>query len=488
MKRMKSVRGIALYNHCFLKQNIRDRGFTLSDGWSVHTAQATRLQDSGSQNFKAKSTRIALRGFDQSVQCLCVGVGHTMIEIGKDGFMPVGNSREQRLESFLQFSGDVRLPLLVAALGLRSRGYLPDVEKRLLEPVRAFQFRKVLGPGFQDQPLGLVKVWKTMQEDIPVMHQSASGGVRQFCTKLLPYRFKAFIRHLYNVKVVNDHLCLWQHEANGIKIRTPHVHTNQGDCRLFRQAVQVVGHSSLVPVPQKFNNLPFGDVANHTTGLVKQVNFIDPDTRAMSKSTGRCVRVRFLKDTAHGTFINASIIGNAGKGSSKRLLCNVEHQALCHHVMLIHRFQWLIEGLVAGAAAIPLSDDQEGCTLASDGNIEEQLRFNLVSVEAGRAAMRAAQRYRDLFGGDLAVVFVLIDGQDMIVRPTKYVQEMLSSLKILLDEFSECLAFLVEKKEVIPTNIRQKFYSTRFAGFWMWRTVELFHVLCRIAVTSWRNV
>jgi hypothetical protein len=194
--------------------------------------------------------------------------------------------------------------------------------------------------------------------------------------------------------------------------------------------------------------------------------------------------VSFLEDTTNGTFINAGIIGNAGKSSSEQLLSNVEHQALCHHVVFVHSFQWLIERFVAGAATVAFPDDQKSGALASDGNVQKELRLNLMSIEASRATMRAAQRHRDWFGGDLIVVFVLIDGQDTIVRPTKYVQEMLSSLKILLDEFSECLAFLIEKKEEIPTNIRQNFYSTQFAGFWMWCTVELFHVLCRIAWIS----
>jgi hypothetical protein len=455
--------------------------FPLSYGWPSNTVQTSRLQDSGSQYLKAKATRIALRGFDQSVQCLCVGIGDSMIKVGEYGFVPVGNSREQGVKCLLQFGGNTQLPLLIAALGLCSRGCLPDVEKRLFEPIRTFQFREVLGPGFQDQVLRLVQITVAMQQDVAVMHQSASGGVGEFCSQGFAYCFKAFIRHFDHMKVINDHLRLWQHEANGIKIRTPHVHTDQGDFRLFRQAVQVVGDSNFVPVSKQIYDLPLGDVTDHTTGLVKQVNFIDPDTRAMSNGASFCMRIGFLEDTANSTLVYAGIIGNAGKGSPERLLCNIEHQALCHHVMLIHSFQWLIEGLVAGAATVALSDNQEGGSLASDGNIQKQLGLYLMPVQTGRAAMRATQRHRDLFGGDLIVVFVLIDRQNTIVRPTKYVQEMLSWLKILLDEFSEPLAFPVWKREVIPTNIRQNFSSTQFAGFWMWCTDVLFHVLCRIA-------
>jgi choline dehydrogenase-like flavoprotein len=103
-----------------MSQDIRGRRFSLSDGWPGDAVQAASLQDSSSQDFKAKATRIALRGFDQSVQRLCVSVVHAMVEIGKDGFVPVSNSREQRLKNLFQFCGDARLPLLIAALGFRS--------------------------------------------------------------------------------------------------------------------------------------------------------------------------------------------------------------------------------------------------------------------------------------------------------------------------------------------------------------------------------
>lgn len=450
-----------------MSQDIRGRRFSLTDGWPGDVVQAASLQDSGSQDFKAKATRIALRGFDQSVQRLCVSVGHAMVEIGKDGFVPVGNSCEQRLKSLFQFCGNARLPLLIAALGFRSCGYLPDVEKRLFQPIRAFQFREVLSPGFQDQPLAFIQIVVAMQKNVAVMHQSAPGGVGEFRSQGLAYRLKAFIRQFDHVKMVNDHLCLWQHKANGIEVRTPHIHTDQGDFRLLRQAVQVVGYSGFVAVPQKLDDLTLGDIANHTTRPVKQVNFIDPDTRAMSNGSLCCVLVGFLEDTPDGTFINAGIIGNAGKGSPERLLSNVEHQALCHHVVFVHGFQWLIESLVAGAATVAFSDNQKGGSLASDGNIQKELRFDLVPVQAQACAMSAAQRYRYLFGGDLIVVFVLIYRQNTIVRPVKNVQEMLSQLKILLDEFSEPLAFLVWKGQMFPTNILQIYSATRFAGFWM---------------------
>jgi hypothetical protein len=46
---------------------------------------------------------------------------------------------------------------------------------------------------------------------------------------------------------------------------------------------------------------------------VKQVNFINADTGAMSGDAGFCVLVGFLENTANGTLINAGVIGEASK-------------------------------------------------------------------------------------------------------------------------------------------------------------------------------
>jgi hypothetical protein len=149
-------------------------------------------------------------------------------------------------------------------------------------------------------------------------------------------------------------------------------------------------------------------------------------------------------------------------------------------VMLVHGFQWLIECFVAGAATIPLSDDQEGSSLSSDGNIQKELLLYLVPIQAEASAMRAAQRHRFLLGGDLIVVFALVYGQNMIVRPAKNVQEMLSQRKELPHKFSVKAEFPVARDgRLLRVSC---FYSTRFAGFRMWCTAVLFHVLCRIAI------
>jgi hypothetical protein len=300
------------------------------------------------------------------------------------------------------------------------------------------------------------------------MHQSASGSVAQLCSKLLSYRFKAFICHFDHMKMVNDDLCLWQHKANGIEIWAPHVHTDQGDFGSIFQAVQVVGHSGLVAVAQKLDDFALLDIANDAAGLMQQVNFIDPDARAMQGGSGCCLLVGFLKNTADRTLVYTGIIGNTGKGSSERLLRNVEHQALCHHMVFVHGFQQFVEGLVTGAATVSFSDDQEGGSLASDRNIQKQLGLYLVSIQVGPLAMRAAQRHRDLLDGDLVVVFTLVYGQNTIVRPAKNVQEMLSQRKELPHKFSVRMKNPVARDGRLPRLLRVSCcHSTHFAGLWI---------------------
>ena len=61
----------------------------LSVDWPAGALKPSGFQDFGAQDLKTETTRITLCGFDQSVQCLGVGVAHGMIEIGKDRFMAV---------------------------------------------------------------------------------------------------------------------------------------------------------------------------------------------------------------------------------------------------------------------------------------------------------------------------------------------------------------------------------------------------------------
>src|SRR5262249_40387186 len=143
---------------------------------------------------------------------------------------------------------------------------------------------------------------------------------------------------------------------------------------------------------------------------------------------------------------------------------NVEDQAFCHHVVFVHVVEWHKEGFVASTATIAFPDNYDAGSLSSNGNIHEQLMLDFVSVERGSRAMRAAQRNRVLLSGDLIVVLMLSDFQNMIMRPAKYVQEMLSRFKVLLGEFFEPLAFLVWKRKEFPTN-----YPTKI----------LFHAVCR---------
>src|SRR5713101_4801340 len=67
-----------------ITKNIGLGGFSLSEDWPSCALKATCLQDFGAQDFKAKASRVALRGLNQPVQGFGVSVAHPMIEIRKD--------------------------------------------------------------------------------------------------------------------------------------------------------------------------------------------------------------------------------------------------------------------------------------------------------------------------------------------------------------------------------------------------------------------
>lgn len=107
--------------------------------WPGQSVQSTRLQDFGAQDIETETTRISLRGFDQSIYRLRVGIGDGMIEKGEDGVVPVGESREQWLEGGFHLSRNAQPPTLVEAFRFCTGGCLPDIEKVLLEPVGGLQ-------------------------------------------------------------------------------------------------------------------------------------------------------------------------------------------------------------------------------------------------------------------------------------------------------------------------------------------------------------
>jgi hypothetical protein len=79
-------------------------GFALSVGWPAGTLESPGFQNLSTQDLETKTTRIPLCGFDQPIQRLSVGIAHGMIEIGKDGFVPVVHSSQQSLRG-LSLSG-----------------------------------------------------------------------------------------------------------------------------------------------------------------------------------------------------------------------------------------------------------------------------------------------------------------------------------------------------------------------------------------------
>ncbi len=401
-----------------------------------------------------------------------------MIKISKDGFMPVSNSSQQGLEGCFQMGRNARLPVLIRCFSLVTLAFLPDVEEALLQPIGGFQVREVFRPGFQDQPLGLVEIDKAMQENVPVVHQALALCIRERRSDRFAYRFKTLVRHLDHMKVVDNHLGVWQNELRGFKIGTPHIHTNQGDVLPTGQTVQITDNSGLVPVPQEIDDATVADITNDAAGFVQQVNFINAESGAHGGVICLCVFGGLGKDTANGSFIDSHIISNAGKRAFERLTSEIQHQAFGHRVALIHVIERFKECSITGAASITFSDNQDTSVLASDGDVQEQLVFDFVAVQMGVSAMKAAQNNRRRFGGNLVTVCALFYAQNAPVCPSQNIQRCSPMVQIVEKAF-----FLVwinpvkegEEGERLPCH------STRYADFWTVFTVGLFHAICRIA-------
>ncbi len=432
--------------------------------WPGQSLQSTRLQDFGAQDFKTEATRVPLRGLNQSVYRFRVSIAHPMIEKGEDRVKPVGNSSEQWLKGGFHRFRKPGLPMLIKAFGLRSIFCLPDVEKRLLEPIGGFQLAKVLCPGFQDKPLAFRQVGASAQKDVPIVHQPASFGVRERGADFLTNGFKRLICHLYDVKMVNHHLCLWQHQADRIEVRTPHIDTGQSNVISFflRHTRQKTDDCRFVAVSQQINDSPVADVRDHATWFMQQVNFVDAQSgarRGFGVGCGNDVLAVFGKETPDGSFINTHLVGDMGKGMSERLLCQIKHQALGHCVALIHVREWFKEGSLTCPALIAAADHQNTGSLASDGCVHKLLWLGAMSVEQGAGAMWAARNDRLLLSGDAIIVCALLNRQNTPMQPAKNIQRSLSMLKVLLKSFFEAVLITVAERRSFPTSFLQnRFY------------------------------
>jgi hypothetical protein len=433
-------------------------------GWPGDSLQSTCLQNFCAQYIKAKATRIPLCGLNQPVDRFRVSIAHPMIEEGKNGVVPIGNSREQWLKGGFHLFRKMGPPILVETFSISTGVCLPDIEKALLEPVCSLQLAKVLCPGFQDKPLAFCQICTPSQKDVPIVHQPSSFCVRERGADLLTNGFECLVRHLHDVEMVNHHLCLWQHKVDRIEVRAPHIDAAKMDViSLFlRHARQKTDDGRFVAVSQQINDAPVADISDDATWFMQQMHFIDAQRGAVSCWFVLCdngVFAVFGEDAPDGSFINANIISYAGEGMSKRLLCQVKHQALCHGVVLIHVREWFKERSGASSTLVAAANDQNTRSLSSDRCIHELLWPGAVSVELCATAMWAARNHRFLFSSDAEIVCALLNRQNTPMRPTKNIQRSLSMLKVLPKSFSEAVVNAVAKMRSFPTSFLQnRFY------------------------------
>lgn len=459
-----------------INHHINLNGLSLSVGWTNCTAQTSILQDSGSEDLKTVATSRPLHLLDLPIQTFGISSSVAMGEVVENGVPVLLNCQGEGHKSIKDFWGDLVQPGEIALEGfLFGCGFI-DAVKSFLEPIGGFQLGKVFQPSFKNQRLALIQIMRAFEQQEAIMHHGSSLLVGEALANVFTDSFQAPREQFEHVKLVYDQFDMWQDLMDCIMVASPHIRTHNGNMLFcaIGQALQVVDDRRLVPISEQINDLMVLNISDDAAVLVEQVQFINPDTCAVD-GAGLCVFVGFLKDAANGSFIQSRIIGDAGKCPFERLLSNVEDQAFGHQVVFVHVVERFEERFATGSALRAPSDDVDGYALPSDGDVHEYLRSGSVSIQQGAGAMRATRNNRLLFGGNVVVVCVLFDGQDMPVVPPQNVQGLSPMVQILESFFW---------RRVIPVKDggRLRFYSTHFAVFRVIRPVEVFYTLCRIAL------
>jgi hypothetical protein len=405
---------------------------SLSVWWTGCTAQTTVLQDSGSEDFKTVTASRPLHLLDLPVQTFGIPSGVAMGEVVENGVPVLLNCQGEGHKSIKDFWGDLVQPSEIALKGFFFCLGLVDVVKRFLEPIGGFQSGKVLQPDFKNQRLPPIQIMRTFEQQEPIMHHGSSLFVCEALTNVFTNSFQASREQLEHVKLIYNQFDMWQDLMDCIMVASPHIRTHNGNILFcaIGQALQVVDDRRLMPISEQINDLMVLNISDNAAVLVEQVQFINPDACTVD-GAGFCVLAGFLKDAANCSFVQSRIIGDAGECPSERLLSNVEDQAFGHHVVLIHVVERFEKRFATGSALIAPSDDVDGYTFPSDGNVHEYLGPGSVSIQQGVGAVQAARNNRLLLGGNVVVVCVLFNGQDMPVIPPQNVQGLSPMVQIL---------------------------------------------------------
>ena len=112
--------------------------------------------------------------------------------------------------------------------------------------------------------------------------------------------------------------------------------------------------------------------------------------------------------------------------------------------------------------SVSVAHDQNTGVLASDGDVQKQLMFDLMAVQLGTSTMQTAQNHRFRLGGDLVTVRALFDAQNAPVCPSQNIQRSSPVLQVVESLFF--LRWINAVKEGGKVK-RLHYHSTRYADF-----------------------
>ncbi len=453
-----------------------------SVGRASDSLQPAGLQDFCPQHIETVASSHALSQLHHSVEAFRVASSKTIVKVVKDG-VSIGFDGQRKGDECISHIGrDLCEPCKVALQSIFFCQCFINGVKAFFETIGGLQTWEVLEPHLKDQSFSLIEVMRTLEQKKSVMHQGFPLFVSQTLSYLLANRFQAAGKQLQDVEFIYDQCCMGQGQMDGAMVRRPHISTDNLNM-LFHsigQVLQVGENGWFLSISKQINDVSVLNVSDDATVLIEQIQLVNPDADSLHASSDVEMLDRLVKDEPDKLLINADVVGDTRKCSSQCLLSDVKHQAICHHMMLVHLREWFKKGFVTVSAAVPFSDDQDARSFSSNWTIHKELPLDLMTIESEAGTMWAAQSSRFVLGYDVAVVFVLSNGQDTPMGPAKNIQRQLSPFRLLPKKF------YVRGVNVVAREGRLlRVHSTHFSDFTLLSTVVRFHVVFRIAENIW---
>lgn len=429
--------------------------------WTGNALQASCLQDSGSEHFKAIATSSPLCAFNLAVQTFsiasCVGVAK-VVENGISIFFDGEGKGDKRIKDFW---GDLVKPCEISMQGFFVGCGIIDGIEIFLEVISNLKAGKILQPGLQDHGFTLVQVVRSSQQQEPVMHQGSALLIGESCSYVFTNLLQAARKQFQDVELIDDQVSIRQHLMDSIVVGGVHVGTDHMNLFLcsIGQALQVGDDVGLVPVSKQIDDSAMLDICDNAAVLVQQVQFIDPNT-ACGDGVSFYGLIGFPKDAPDSSLINPYLVGSVSEGMSECLLYHVCYQAFGHSMAFIHVGKRLKERSRALSTVVAAADNKNTSSFPSNRGIHELLWPGTVCIEQGTGAMWATRNDRLLLGGDVIIVRVFLNRQNAPMRPTKNIQRPLSKLEVLPKSFFEMFLITVAERRSFPTNFLQNQFYT----------------------------